>query len=175
VIERLSKFLPKSEGYGVYVPVSRQQVGCDFIIVQRHRMLRVQVKSSRHFEWSRSPTLRFWYRNFLGSYRPGATDVFILFGLYPVFEQGHTVSDRRAHWRNLVLIFEDGEMNRILKRTGDDRFFQFGIDPTIARKVSKVSGTRGGVKGRNLTSYLLEKRVGWLRRQLKTRHRTTLR
>src|SRR6266542_1844682 len=100
-IARLLEFLPKAEGYGVYVPVSRQQARCDFIIVHGSRMLRAQVKSSRHFEWSQSPTLRFWYRNFIGSYRPGCADVFFLFGLYPVFAQGRKVSDRQAHWRNL--------------------------------------------------------------------------
>ena len=32
-IERLVEFLPKSEGYGVYVPVSRQQARCDFVVL----------------------------------------------------------------------------------------------------------------------------------------------
>jgi hypothetical protein len=169
-IERLLEFLPKAEGYGVYVPVSRQQARCDFVIVHRSRMLRAQVKSSRHFEWSRSPTLRFWYRNFAASYRPGGADVFFLFGLYPVFAQGQKVSDRHAHWRNLILVFGDAEMNRILKQTGDDRFFQFGIDPAFSRKPPKVWGTRGGVKDQDLTSYVLERRVPWLRRQF--RHRS---
>jgi hypothetical protein len=166
-IERLLEFLPKSEGYGVYVPVSRQQARCDFVVLQKNRMLRVQVKSSRHFEWSRSPTLRFWYRNFAASYRPGCADVFFLFGLYPVFAQGRKVSDRHAHWRNLILVFSDEEMSRILRRTGKDQFFQFGIDPVVSHKPPKVLGTRGGVKGQDLTLHVLERRVPWLRRQFR--------
>lgn len=165
-IERLVEFLPKSEGYGVYVPVSRQQAHCDFVVLQKNQMLRVQVKSSRHFEWPQSPTLRFWYRNFTASYRPRCADVFLLFGLYPVFAKGQKVSDRHAHWRNLILVFADAEMRRILKRTGKDRFFQFGIDPVFSKKQPKVIGTRGGVD-EDLTPYLLERRVPWLRKQFR--------
>jgi len=58
-------------------------------------------------------------------------------------------------------------MSRILKQTGDDRFFQFGIDPVVSRRLPKVRGTRGGVKDRDLTPYLLEKRVVWLRQQFR--------
>ncbi len=164
-IESLLYILPKTEGYGMFVPVSRQQSGVDFVVMHRDRILRAQVKSSRHFEWSQSPILRFWYRNFLSSYRPRSCDVFFLFGLYPVFTRGQKVSDRYAHWRNLILVFSDAEMRGILKRTGSDKFFQFGIDPVSSRKLPRVRGTRGGVKGQDLTSNLLEKREMWLRRQ----------
>jgi hypothetical protein len=91
----------------------------------------------------------------------------LLFGLYPVFVQSQKVSDRHAHWRNLILLFADAEMGRILKRTGKDRFFQFGIDPVVSTKPPKVMGTRGGVKDVDLTPYLLERRVPWLRKQFK--------
>ena len=166
-IENVSWCLPKSEGYGIFIPTSRQQVGVDFVILRGSRTLRAQVKSSRHFEWASSPTLRFWYKNFLDSYRPGRTDVFFLFGLYPIFAQGQKVSDRQAHWRDLILVFSDAEMGRILRRTADDRFFQFGLDPVGPRRVPKVVGTRGGVRDRDLTPHLLDKRVTWLRRQFR--------
>jgi len=39
-IERLVAFLPKSEGYSIYVPVSRQQARCDFVVLQKNQMLR---------------------------------------------------------------------------------------------------------------------------------------
>jgi len=166
-IERLVEFLPKSEGYGVYVPVSRQQARCDFVVLQQNQMLRVQVKSSRHFQWSKSPTLRFWYRNFAASYRASCANIFLLFGLYPVFAQGQKVSDSHAHWRNLILVFADAEMGRILKHTGKDRFFQFGIDPVVSTKPPKVMGTRGGVKNEDLTQYLLERCRASLRKQFR--------
>lgn len=166
-IENVCWCLPKSKGYGIFVAVSRQQAGVDFAILRGSRMLRAQVKSSRHFVWTVSSTLRFWYKNFIASYRPGTTDVFFLFGLYPVFAQGRKVSDREAHWRNLILVFSDSEMGRILKKTGSDRFFQFGIDPVAPRSLPKVVGTRGGVRGRDLTPYLLDNRDLWLRQQFK--------
>ena len=166
-IENICWCLPKSEGYGVFVAVSRQQACVDFAILRGNRMLRAQVKSSRHFEWTTSPTLRFWYKNFITTYRPGITDVFFLFGLYPVFAQGRKVSDRVAHWRNLILVFSDAEMGRILKRTGKDRFFQFGIDPVSPRSIPRVIGTRGGVRDRDLTPYMLYNREEWLRQQFR--------
>ena len=167
-ISTLLKVLPKGEGFGVFVPVSRQQAGVDFVILHTPSgmALRAQVKSSRHFDWSKSPRLRFWYRNFLASYRPGLADVFFLFGLYPTFSEGQKVSDRSAHWRHLILVFSDEEMGAILEGTADDRFFQFGIDPPRSKRPSRVIGTRGGVAGRDLGPYLLEKRGQWLRQRV---------
>ena len=71
---------------------------------------------------------------------------FLLFGLYPVFAQGQKMSDSHAHWRNLILVFADAEMGRILKHTGKDRFFQFGIDPVVSAKPPKVMGTAAVLK-----------------------------
>jgi hypothetical protein len=166
-IASLSRVLPKSQGYGVFVPVSRQQAGVDLVITHSSREhLRAQVKSSRHFDWARSPTLRFWYRNFLPAYRPGVADIFLLFGLYPVFAEGKKVTDRNVHWRHLVLALSDGDMGEVLHNTGKDRFFQFGIDPSPLKRINRVVGTRGGVAGRDLTPFLLENRAEWLRDQL---------
>ena len=85
---------------------------------------------------------------------------FLAFRSVPGVAQGQKVSDRHAHWRNLILVFADAEMGRILRRTGKDRFFQFGIDPVVSTNPRKVVGTRGGVKDQDLTPYLLEKRGG---------------
>jgi len=68
----------------------------------------------------------------------------------------------------MTLVFADAEMGRILKRTGKDRFFQFGIDPVVSKKAPKVMGTRGGVKDEDLTPYLLERRAPWLRKQFRS-------
>ncbi len=167
-IEALSELLPKSEGYGIFVAASRQQARVDFVIVRGASMVRAQVKSSRHFEWGESPRLRFWYRNFADSYHSGSADVFFLFGLYPVFREGRKVSDRNAHWRHLLLALGDAEMGAILKKTGKDRFFQFGIDPVVSRKLPTVMGTRGGVEGQDLTPYLVENRAQWLTDRFKS-------
>ena len=166
-IESVLQILPKSEGFGVFIPVSRQQAGVDFIIIRGKKVRRAQVKSSRHYEWDASPTLRFWYRNFKKAYRPGHADLFFLFAAYPVFEVGKKVSDPKSHWRNLILVFTDKEMGRILKSPHGDSFFQFGIDPSTSLAIPDVKGTRGGLKGRCLTSHVLEARALWLRRQFR--------
>ena len=51
VIDVVQKFLKKTDGYSVYVPVSRQQKGIDFIVhnYKTNKILRFQVKSSRAY------------------------------------------------------------------------------------------------------------------------------
>src|SRR6266542_1455859 len=124
-IAMLSKVLPKREGYAFFVPVSRQQASVDLMILHARsgKTLRGQVKSSKHFDWSKSPTLRFWYPNFRRSYRPGAADVFFLLGTYPLLEEGKNVRHSHAHWQHLILVLSDPEMRNILEQTGRDRFF----------------------------------------------------
>ena len=162
-IERLRSILPKARGFGVFVPVSRQQAGIDFTIVRRDRFLRAQVKSSRHFEHSDPPAFEFWYRNFRSSYRRGRADLYFPFGLYPEFRKGVKVSDRYAHWRNLILVFSDEEMGKILRGTRES-FIYFRMNPVTFSRSQAVVGTRGW-QGRDLTPYLLENRARWLRRQ----------
>jgi hypothetical protein len=163
-IECLRSILPKSKGFGVFVPVSRQQAGIDFTIVHRDKFLRAQVKSSRHFEKSDPPAFEFLYRNFRSSYRRRRADLYFLFGLYPEFRKGVKVSDHYAHWRNLILVFSDEEMGQILKRTRES-FIYFRMNPVTFSRSRSVVGTRGFEEDRDLTPYLLEKRAKWLRRQ----------
>jgi hypothetical protein len=120
------------------------------------------VKSSRHFEHSDPPAFEFWYPN--RSYRRGRADLYFLFALYPEFQKGVKVSDRYAHWRNLILVFSDEEMGQILKRTHES-FIYFRMNPVTFSTSPAVVGTRGFVKGHDLTPHLLEKRTEWLRRQ----------
>jgi hypothetical protein len=166
-IESVLQILPKSEGFGVFIPVSRQQAGVDFIIMRGKKIRRAQVKSSRHYEWDTSPTLRFWYQNFKKAYSPGHADLFFLFAVYPAFEVGKKVSDPKAHWRNLILVFTDKEMRRVLESPDGDSFFQFGIDPSTSGDIPSVKGTRGGLKGRSLKSHVIEFRSSWLKRQFR--------
>lgn len=151
----------------MYVPVSRQQAGIDFVIVRGDQFLRAQVKSSRHYEWVESPILRFWYTKF--AYHPNGADLFFFFGLYPQFKKGKKVSDRHLHWQKLILVFSDAEIGKIIKRQGGDRFLQFGIDPVTPSEKLVVRGTRGGVMGETLTTHLLENRTSWLRNQFRDR------
>src|SRR3990170_8509519 len=90
VINKLSFLLRKSDGYGVYIPISRQQKGVDFIILNNNngKVIRVQVKGSRSYyipDYHKKYTHLFglWFGNFLEKYKEGNADLYVLYGLYP--------------------------------------------------------------------------------------------
>jgi hypothetical protein len=168
-ISQFGKALQKKHGFGLFIPVSRQQQGIDFLVLNNHsrRTLRVQVKSSRVYAWDTPPYNRFWYNNFATRYRKGVADLYAFTALYPVYETGHHVRERRRFWRTSVLVFTDSEMGRLLlkirSKSGKvDRFFQFGFDVETEIKI-----TRGKLAGRDLTHHLLGNRVEMLTKMLK--------
>jgi hypothetical protein len=168
-ISQFGQSLKKQEGFGVFIPVSRQQQGIDFLVLNTRsgRSLRVQVKSSRVYVWDAPPYHRFWYNNFASRYKKGIADVYVFTALYPVYETGHHVRERRRFWRTSVLVFTDREMGALLPRIRSksgkvDRFFQFGFDVETNIKV-----TRGRLAGLDLTTHLLENRVHMLKKMLR--------
>ncbi len=168
-ISQFGRALRKNHGFGIFVPVSRQQQGIDFLVLNNHsrRTLRVQVKSSRVYMWDTPLYNRFWYNNFASRYKRGVADLYAFTALYPVYEMGHHVREKRRFWRTSVLVFTDSEMGRllpkILSKSGRmDRFFQFGFDVETDIKI-----TRGKLAGRDLTEHLLENRVEMLKKMLK--------
>jgi hypothetical protein len=51
VVEKITEYLSKRDGFSVYVPVSRQEKNIDFLVHNSNynRSLRFQVKSSRSY------------------------------------------------------------------------------------------------------------------------------
>src|SRR5690349_11397776 len=117
-ISQFTQALKKQDGFGVFVPVSRQQQGIDFIVLNNRsrRTLRVQVKSSRSYESDSPPYHCFWYSNFAARYEPGVADLYAFTALYPAYETGHHVREKRKFWRTTVLVFTDREMSRLLPK-----------------------------------------------------------
>lgn len=105
-----------------------------------------------------------WFNNFIGRYEEGEVDVYILFGLYPVYTTGKTIKSRTEVWRPVVLAFRNAEMKQLLSRVKTkkeqkiDRFFGIsGNDP------HKVFGMRGFPDNPvDLSYHLLENKVSGL-------------
>jgi hypothetical protein len=116
VINRMSKFLKKAEGYSFFIPVSRQQKGIDFAIIKdnNHKCIKVQIKGSRAYLNEGASTLLF--KNFVEKYKKGNADLYILYGLYPHLKEGKKVTEKQKAWDSIILCFNENEMYDFLKQ-----------------------------------------------------------
>ncbi len=181
VINQLQKKLAKSDGNSYYIPVSRQQKGIDFIIHNNlsNKIIRIQVKSSRSYfqkpKKLKSGKIRdvkykyhLWFNNFLDKYEKNNADYYILFGLYPVYQQNKNIKSKSIFWENLILCFSEKEMIKLLKKVRTkrkkkpDKFFSFGFN-----NGDEIFGTRGFKGNINLSKFLLENKLKELKRKLK--------
>ena len=170
-ILQLQKYLTRKKGYAIFVPTSRQQKGVDFLVqnTRTKKVLTVQVKSSRSYPEEKKQYLyNFWFANFVKNYSRGLADVYVLFGLYPVYHPSKNIKSKGQFWKSLVLVFTDDEMDKILaqirtKKTGKpDRFFYIAFT-TLAEVVC----TRGFSTPSNLAPHVLEQRVTFIENLLK--------
>ena len=176
-IVQIQRHFKKHDGFSVCVPVSRQQKGIDFVVVNttNNKVLRFQVKGSRPFMHTSSKELKdgafkytFWFNNFHDRFKVGMADVYVLFGLYPVYDTKQNISSRTAFWQSLVLAFSDDEMNRFLDsiRTKNgqkhDHFFYISFND-----ISEIIVTRGRKDRPNISQHLLANRVPELLKQLR--------
>jgi len=177
VAERLSRLLPKKDGYSVHLPLSRQQQGMDLLVYFQHsrRAATIQVKSSRSFPGTpskRQGIRRFkhylWFNNF--DNRLGDADFYVLFGLYPRADVDRRRLDKARKlekwWAHIMLMFPAAEMQKFLngvktKSGARDRFFGFGFDA----EAKEIFCNRGplGPYG----SFLIDRRIGDLKGFLK--------
>ncbi len=172
----LQKHLTKKDGYAFFVPTSRQQKGIDFIIhnTRTKRVLSVQVKSSRSWQnnqldINKSPKQYYhnlFFRNYINSLKDGLADIFILFGLYPVYYPDKNIKSKASVWKNVLLIFDKNEMYNILKQVktkkgNPDPFFYISFN-----NLSDIVVTRGFKEHFELTDYLLDNQISLLKRLL---------
>ena len=177
-IIQVHKFFKKGDDFAVLVPTSRQQKGIDFLILNtlNSKTLRIQVKSSRsyvHPSPARDTSVQhfvysFWFNNFFKRYKPNVADIYLLFGLYPIYATGDNIKSKKKFWKTVILAFKDKEMHRLLsqvrtkKKKKRDRFFGIGFN-----EISKIVGTRGFINRPDLTKYVLKNRVPVLLKKLK--------
>jgi hypothetical protein len=181
VVNRFQNLFKRTDGFSVYIPVSRQEKAVDFLILDSasSAFARFQVKSSRTYIHEakhlkngelKLPKYRYhlWLNNFKHKYAPDMADFYLVFGLYPVYDTKKAiVSD---FWESLVLCFKDEEMKSILeqvktkKEQKDDRFFSLSFnDP------KQVFGTRGFKEDINISEFLLQNRIQQIKDWMRTK------
>src|SRR5574344_872638 len=122
VIEHIQRELKKKEGFSVFIPTSRQQKGIDFLLhyAKNNRTLRFQVKSSKTYihDPKRSSKKRYnyylWLNNFIEKYEKGNSDYYIIFGLYPVYDNRKNIKSK--FWKSIVLCYSEEEMFELLNQ-----------------------------------------------------------
>lgn len=173
---RLQRLFPKSDGYALLVPASRQEKGIDLALLrksanQSSRVVTLQVKASRTYggdEPKRSTTVRFKYRTWFNRFDvPAEADFILLFGLYAP-DRAQTKRINASWYRDCTLLFSNAEMRAFMANCltvsgKPDGMFGFGFDESDA-----VFQTRGDSTRRltDFSDHLLERRVHLLRAAL---------
>lgn len=166
VIEHIQRELKKKEGFSVFIPTSRQQKGIDFLLhyAKNNRTLRFQVKSSKTYihDPKRSSKKRYnyylWLNNFIEKYEKGNSDYYIIFGLYPVYDNRKNIKSK--FWKSIVLCYSEEEMFELLnqvktkKEQKVDPFFGYGFDND-----TKIFATRGLAEEIDSSQYLLKNQI----------------
>ena len=177
-ILQMQKLFKKNNGYAVFIPVSRQQKGIDFIVMntKNNKVLRVQVKSSRSYlgqpksKRAKNKGLKyyFWFNNFIKKYEKGRADLYLLFGLYPIYEAKYNIKSKERIWKSMILAFTDKEMHEFLKMVKtkrekkEDRFFGIGFS-----ELSAIYTRRGFDRQEIISSHLLANKIKELSRKLR--------
>jgi hypothetical protein len=178
VINVMQRLLKKSDGYSVYVPVSRQQKGIDFIVhnFNTNKLLRFQVKSSRTYIHEakelkngkiKRPKYKYnlWLNNFIDKCEKGRCDYYILFGLYPVYSPEKNIKDK--FWKSILLCYNENEMLEILekiktkKEEKTDRFFSYGFNTG-----NEIFNERGLKEDINATAHMLKNKISQIKLDL---------
>jgi hypothetical protein len=172
VAQQLSRLLPGTKGYSVYVPLSRQQPRVDLVVARRRgrrmRMASIQVKSSRTYSRptatarTKRPFRYYtWFNNFDC---PRQADFFCLIALYPAVDAAQN-RQLGTWWAPQILVFSQSEMQRFLRRVRTvrgkrDRMFGFGFD-----RPNEAFQTRGDSARRfkDFSDHLLTRRLSMLR------------
>ena len=174
---RLLKLLPRSQGYSVMIPVSRQEKGFDLAIIKKHpsglpRVATIQIKASRSYDQKppkRKTTKRHRFATWFNRFTvPKEANFFLLFGLYAP-DSGRTKRVGRGWYKDCTLLFTQEEMKDFMAscrtRAGKpDPMFGFGFDDE-----SKVVQTRGDKdrRSKDFTRYALPRRISLLKKALR--------
>lgn len=175
--ERLQAALPKSEGFSVWIPLSRQEKGVDLAVLRKQadgssKTVTIQVKASRTYltdEPKRDTTERHLFHSWFNRFTVSQdADFFLLFGQYaPDVTRTSQVS---AKWyRDMTLLLSNVEMRELMdncktvKTGADDSMFGFGFDDE--RKIVQVRGDATRSK-RDYTQFLLSNSLHRIRSAL---------
>ena len=173
---RLQDLLPKSQGYSVLVPASRQERGIDLAIIRKKiksksRVVTIQIKASRTYlqvpprrETTQRMRFHTWFNRFDV---PEEADFCLLVGMYAP-NSSQTTGVGPEWYRDCTLLFTLQEMKDFMSTCltvggKPDGKFSFGFNDD-----SRIVQTRGDQdrRSKDFTRYLLDKRIGLLRQKL---------
>jgi len=174
---RLQKALPKSQGYSLLIPVSRQEKGFDLAVIKNRpnrisRIATIQIKASRSYAQQppkRTSTKRHRFQTWFKRFKvPKEADFFLLFGLYAP-DPARTKKVGPKWYRDCTLLFTQQEMKNFMSscrtRGGKpDRMFGFGFDDE--RKVAQTRGDKDR-RLKDYTRFLLSRRISLLKTALR--------
>jgi hypothetical protein len=172
---RLQGFLPKKDGYSIFVPLSRQEKGADLAIFKispsGKRVITLQIKASR--TWIAEPRTnenrkRFQYTMRFNCFNvPKEADFILFLGMYsPEIQRTRRIE---AGWyTDCTLLLTRAETEALMmgcktKSGKPDIMFYFGFDTPAA-----VFQTRGICDGKFLeySDKVLDRRIHMLRQAL---------
>lgn len=173
---RLQHLLPKSEGFSVLVPASRQEKGIDLAVVRKgtnrkSRVVTLQIKASRTYAQAapkRTTTERCRFHTWFNRFDvPREADFFLLFGMYAP-DASRTKRIGPEWYRDCTLLFTQDEMKTFMSSCltvsgTPDKMFGFGFSDE-----TRVVQTRGDKSRRlrDFTGWLLNNRVQLLKEAL---------
>lgn len=143
-----------TDGYSVFVPVSRTEKGIDSVLTRRSdgvtKVVTFQIKSSRTYAGTAPKRQvkhrRYQHYTWLNRFDvPEQADFVVLFGLYAPDERaGHKTNP--SWWQSHVLVFSQKEAVTLLanvKTRGGkpDRMFGFGFDSSDQAYLTRGSET----------------------------------
>lgn len=158
VAEALRK---KLKGVSVFVPTSAQEKGIDLMLYKfiegKNRVVAVQVKMSRAYE-GRKKRYSLWFNRFNAQ---DNADWFVLVGIYGTYSQNLKKMKNKTKWETIMLAFKNKEMKNFLSNirqkkdtSRHDKMFNIEFDDK-----KEAILTRGSVKPKNLSKFLVENRV----------------
>jgi len=176
IAERFISVFKASDGYSVFVPVSRTEKGIDLVLTRRSdgvtKVVTFQIKSSRTYAGTapkrKVKHRRYQHYTWLNRFDvPEQADFVVLFGLYAPDERaGHKTN--RLWWKSHVLVFSHKEAAALLanvKTRGGkpDRMFGFGFDSS-----DQAYLTRGSETGEHVdyAAHLFTRQISRIRRAL---------
>lgn len=175
---RLQKLLPKSNGYSVLIPASRQEKGIDLAVIRKtadsgSRVVTIQIKASRTYTPDppkKETTKRYRFYTWFNRFEvPDEADFFLLFGMYAP-DPSQTTKINADWYKDCTLLFTYDEMKEFMASCltvggQHDKMFGFGFDDE--RKVIQTRGDKDR-QFKDYTGYLLANRISLFTEKLGT-------
>lgn len=144
IVEELAKYFKKNDGYSVFVPTSRQQIGIDLLLVKQMpgetETLSIQVKSSRVWQSEKvtkyekenqlNPVFGMWFKKF--DYNSDYSADFNFFIGFKPSNPCDTSKSKSNVWIPEIIVMSRSDLREIFdKIEGWNIYFTWYDDGTV--------------------------------------------